>query len=116
MKIMAHHLFAGAAIMLLVCSMPGIAQQASTPGPQPGQTQADQEASPAPAQLRAFTGEIVETAAGLILQDKATNSSYKLDDQKQARRFAGKNVKVNGTLDAATNTIKVADIEVLTTN
>jgi hypothetical protein len=34
-----------------------------------------------------------------------------LDDQNKAKQFAGKNVKVTGTLDATNNTIHVTDIQ-----
>jgi hypothetical protein len=36
---------------------------------------------------------------------------YRLDDQMKAEMFAGKNVKVSGTLDARTRTLHVFDIE-----
>jgi hypothetical protein len=36
---------------------------------------------------------------------------YKLDDQVKAEQFAGKKVKMNGTLDADTHTLHVFDME-----
>ena len=36
---------------------------------------------------------------------------YKLDDQVKAEQFAGKKVKINGTLDADTHTLHVFDME-----
>lgn len=36
---------------------------------------------------------------------------YKLDDQVKAEQFAGKKVKINGSLDAETHTLHVFDIE-----
>jgi hypothetical protein len=36
---------------------------------------------------------------------------YKLDDQVKAEQFAGKKVKVNGSLDASTHTIHIFDME-----
>ncbi|HSK42799.1 MAG TPA: hypothetical protein VLA83_02810 [Candidatus Binatia bacterium] len=36
---------------------------------------------------------------------------YKLDDQVKAEQFAGKKVKINGTLDAETHTLHVFDLE-----
>ncbi|MFZ0661453.1 MAG: hypothetical protein WAM66_02075 [Acidobacteriaceae bacterium] len=44
----------------------------------------------------------------LVLYNKATNIIYKLDDQSEAKKFAGENVKVKGTLDSSTETIHVA--------
>jgi hypothetical protein len=39
------------------------------------------------------------------------NDVYHLDDQPKAQSFAGKQVKVTGTLDAKSNTIHVVQIE-----
>jgi hypothetical protein len=36
---------------------------------------------------------------------------YKLDDQVKAEQFAGKKVKINGTLDADTHIVHVFDME-----
>src|SRR6478672_11708120 len=36
---------------------------------------------------------------------------YKLDDQVKAEQFAGKKVKINGSLDADTHTLHVFDME-----
>jgi len=36
---------------------------------------------------------------------------YKLDDQVKAEQFAGKKVKLNGSLDADTHTLHVFDME-----
>jgi len=36
---------------------------------------------------------------------------YDLDDQKKPAEYAGDKVKVNGTLDKASNTIHVSSIE-----
>jgi type 1 fimbria pilin len=36
---------------------------------------------------------------------------YKLDDQTKAEQFAGKKVKVNGTLDPSTHSVHVYDME-----
>jgi type 1 fimbria pilin len=36
---------------------------------------------------------------------------YKLDDQVKAEQFAGKKVKINGTLDAESHTLHVFDME-----
>ncbi len=36
---------------------------------------------------------------------------YKLDDQVKAEQFAGKKVKINGSLDAETHTLHVFDME-----
>lgn len=56
-----------------------------------------------------FTGSIVKS--GGKYQLRSGGNSYDLDDQAQAKSFAGKDVKVNGTLDKSSNTIKVTSIE-----
>ena len=42
---------------------------------------------------------------------KTDSMTYQLDDQAKAKRFGGKQVKVNGTLDKSTSMIRVSDIQ-----
>jgi hypothetical protein len=42
---------------------------------------------------------------------KTDTATYQLDDQAKAKRFSGKQVTVNGTLDQSSSTIKVSDIQ-----
>jgi NOL1/NOP2/fmu family ribosome biogenesis protein len=63
-------------------------------------------------QTQTFMGKISKENGSLVLKDKATNASYKLDNEEQARQFEGKDVKVTGTLDPATNTVHVTNIEI----
>lgn len=65
-------------------------------------------AKQAPA-AKSFTGTIQKAGEKLVL--KAAKASYELDDQEKAQSFEGKAVKVTGTLDAATHTIHVTNIE-----
>jgi hypothetical protein len=46
-----------------------------------------------------------------VLFDAASKTVYELDDQQKPEQFAGKKVKVTGTLDKATKTIHVTSIE-----
>jgi hypothetical protein len=46
-----------------------------------------------------------------VLYDSAKKAVYTLDDQTKPEQFAGQKVKVTGTLDKATNTIRVASIK-----
>jgi hypothetical protein len=62
-------------------------------------------------QVRAFTGTIAKNGDKFVLRDDSSSSSYDLDDQTSAGKFAGKKVKVTGILDAANNTIHVQTIE-----
>ena len=56
-----------------------------------------------------FTGSIIKS--GGKYQLRSNGNTYDLDDQSQAKSFAGKDVKVNGTLDKSSNSIKVTSIE-----
>jgi hypothetical protein len=58
---------------------------------------------------KSFNGTIEKAGEKLVL--KAAKASYDLDDQEKAQSFEGKQVKVTGTLDAATHTIHVTKIE-----
>ena len=95
-------------------SLPLLAQAQQDEQQQPAQSQAAQATAPSAQQVQAFTGKIVKTSNGLVLQDQATNTAYKLDNQSQVRKFSGKNVRVSGTLDSTTNTIHVSNIELAT--
>ncbi len=46
-----------------------------------------------------------------VLYDAASKTVYELDDQNKPAEFAGKKVKVTGTLDEATKTIHVTGIK-----
>ncbi|HKF40750.1 MAG TPA: hypothetical protein VKB21_06660 [Candidatus Acidoferrum sp.] len=68
-----------------------------------------------PAQPQDFTGKIMQLKNGqLALVTGKTDKGYSghfLDDQDSAKKFVNKDVKVTGTLDAATNTIHVTNIK-----
>lgn len=57
-----------------------------------------------------FAGKIAKSGEKLVLKDSVSKSTYALDDQDKAKQFEGQQVKVTGTLDAATNTIRIASI------
>lgn len=80
------------------------AQTSSTPP----QQQTD-EATPT-STARSFEGKIMKSGDSWVLEDSASGTSYKLDDQDKAKQFDGKNVKVMATMDPATNTLHVVDI------
>jgi len=59
---------------------------------------------------RMFVGSIAKGSSGkFVLHTGGTD--YQLDDQSQAGKFEGKDVKVTGQLDQSSNTIKVQSIE-----
>jgi hypothetical protein len=110
----------------LTC-MSALAQSAPTPsqdpsqGPAPTQpsqsqpSQATPSSSDSTSQGQAFTGTIVKGSDGYMLQDDTNKTSYKLDNEKIAKKFNGKNVKVTGTLDSTSNTIHVTDVQAAST-
>lgn len=76
------------------------------PAPQQQQTDATNPLQSA----RSFDGRIVRSGDQLILQDGASRTSYKLDDQTKAKEYEGKGVKVMAIMDPTSNTLHVIDI------
>ena len=103
------------ALTLCVCllSVPSTAQQTTIPSNTASQQQsAPPEGDPNSAtETKTFTGKIVKSGVRLVLTDPASRAIYELDDQTKAREFLNRDVKVTGVLDAATDTIRVRDIE-----
>ncbi len=62
------------------------------------------------AQEQMFTGKITKAGGKYVLRDTANKAIYVLDDQEKAKQFEGQEVKVSGTLDSHTKTIRVASI------
>jgi hypothetical protein len=79
----------------------------------PSAQQGDQQQQPNQQQAQTFAGQIVKAKNGqyALLVDKDAGKGYYLDDQERARQYDGQNVKVTGTLDVASSTIHVADIQ-----
>ena len=59
--------------------------------------------------VRVFSGTIGLGQDGYVL--RAGQKEYKLDNQSKAKQYDGKQVKVQGRLDAGTDTIRVDKIE-----
>lgn len=57
------------------------------------------------------TKKCTQIGAKYVLYDEAQKRTYKLEDQSKAEAFAGKKVRVSGTLDG--DAIRVANIEAL---
>ena len=57
------------------------------------------------------TENCVKMGSKYVLYDAAKKKVYALDNQTKPQQFAGQNVKVTGTLDKATETIHVTNIE-----
>ena len=67
----------------------------------------DQHAQPA---AQTFTGTISKESGTYVLKVSDT-SSYKLDDQDQAKQYEGQRVRVFGTLESSSDLIRVQKIE-----
>ncbi len=63
------------------------------------------------AETKTFTGKIVKAGNELVLSDTGGKTTYKLDDQRKAKEFVNKDVKVTGVLDDSTGVIRVTAIE-----
>ncbi len=92
-------------VALFSSSLPMRAQTA------PEQTQQGIQTDDRNATQHTFAGVIVKSGDKLVLADTLSKTSYQLDNQPKARDFLNKNVKVTGTLDPTTGTIRVSAIE-----
>lgn len=70
------------------------------------------QAQPQPPAAQTFTGTIVKDGSRYILKVSG-NNVYQLDDQDKARRYNGKRVRIEGTLDANGNSVHITSIELL---
>lgn len=89
------------------------------PVQQPNQDTEQQAGQPANSQtptqqpaVQTFTGTIVKDAGRYLLKVSSHNA-YQLDDQEKAKRYEGKQVKIEGTLDAKGDSLHVTSIELL---
>ena len=98
--------------LLLVAAMVGLLTFAPAVRAQSQNQPPAAQQAPSQQQGRTFVGEIVKAKNGqyALLTDKQKGTGFYLDDQDKAKQFEGKDVKVEGTLDIATNTIHVANI------
>lgn len=91
---------------------PGLAAaQSGDKPPQPGQ-----QAQQAQQENKTFTGKIQKLPSGqyaLVTGQTAEGklSGHFLDDQENAKKYEGKEVKVTGTFDTGSNTIHVSNIQ-----
>jgi hypothetical protein len=85
--------------------------QPDQPAAQPPNPQGAQS-SPSQSQSQTFTGKIVKDGDKYVLKG-AGNTSYQLDDQSSVKQYEDKDVKIVGTLNAGSNTIRVVKIELM---
>jgi len=81
---------------------PSIPTQDST-SQQPTNSKGEQSA-------RIFEGRVMRSGQELVLEDRASQTSYKLDEQEKAKIYLGQNVKVMAVMDSTSNTLRVIDI------
>ena len=89
---------------------PGLAAQSGGNAQQQGQQQQTQQES------KSFTGKIVKLQSGQYAlvtgqSPEGKLAGHFLDDQDNAKKYEGKQVTVTGTLDEASNTIHVTNIQ-----
>jgi hypothetical protein len=102
-------------LLVSLASIPLYGQETQTqqPASQDPAAQSQPSTSPQSAQSQPsqiFVGKIAKSKGDVVFKDDA-GTAYKLDNTDQAKSFVGKTVKVTGTLDTATNTIHVTNIE-----
>jgi Protein of unknown function (DUF5818) len=87
-----------------------------TPIPQPDQQdeQAKPPANPQNQQTptQSFTGKIVKDGGRYVLK-MASNTTYQLDGQDDVKQYENQEVKIIGSLDTGSNTIRIVKIELL---
>jgi hypothetical protein len=63
------------------------------------------------ASVHTFSGKIVKSGNKFVLAASDNLTTYQLDDQQKAQDFRNKSVRVTGSLDASTGTIRVTAID-----
>lgn len=97
-----------AAISLGAQQIPAAPQSKPDRPGQPPQQEAD-TATPHQS-ARSFEGRIARSGDQFVLEDKAAQMSYRLDDQEKAKHYAGKNVRIMATMDSHAHILHVIDI------
>jgi hypothetical protein len=81
------------------------------PQPDPHGQQAKQPSNPQ-TPMQSFTGKIVKDGGKYVLK-VASNSAYQLEGEGDVQQYENQDVKVVGTLDTGSNTIRVVKIELI---
>jgi hypothetical protein len=99
-------------LALSLVSIPLYSSRQQDSAQQPGQPPSAQSSPVQGQQVQSFSGTIVKGKSGLALKDTASSTTYKLENEGQAKAFVGKNVTVTGTMDPTSNKmIHVTSIE-----
>ncbi len=98
-------------------------QAPSTPGtlpqqqPQPQQPMGPEEQQQAQQQQQqqqpkqVFTGKIEQQGKHLMFVDKSSNTTYKISNKRKAKKYAGEDVRIVGTLNPSNNSIHISKIQ-----
>ena len=78
--------------------------QSQQQGQAPSESQKQAPGAQSQSQGQTFVGTIIKSGDKFVLQD-ASGTSYDIDHQDLVKKFEGKQVRVNGTLDQDTKTI-----------
>lgn len=106
-------LITACALVLEVSSMAQQKPPVPPPANEPGSVPQQEADTATPHQsARAFEGEIAKSGDQFVLEDRAAQTVYRLDDQQKAKKYLGKNVKVMATKDAHSRLLHVIDIVV----
>jgi hypothetical protein len=77
---------------------PPAAQQAPQQAPDQSQAPSSKESMPAATDSKVFSGTVVKQGDKYVLQDDS-GKTYDIDHQDEVKKFEGKRVRVQGTLD-----------------
>jgi hypothetical protein len=111
---------AGEALALILgaalCATTGLAAQSPSNPPRPTNPPQQGQQDQADTQNKTFSGTIQKLPSGkyaLVTGQTPDGkmSGHFLDDQENAQKYEGKQVKVTGTFDTGTNTIHVTNIQ-----
>jgi hypothetical protein len=78
-------------------------------GKQPSEPQTPQDQSPT---AQSFTGEIIKDGNKYVLK-VASNVTYDLQEHDELQQYENQSVRVVGSLDKSTNTIRIVKIDLL---
>jgi len=102
---------AALAAALWFADPPTFAQRNSGSSPNPTPQQPMQPDDQNNASMHRFSGKIVKSGNKFVLAASDKLTTYQLDDQRQAQDFRNLSVRVAGSLDASTGTIRVTAID-----
>jgi hypothetical protein len=100
-------------VALALNLLPGAAGAQQGQQSQQPQTTPSQTAQPGsnPAKTTTIFGKIIKQSGTYVLVESASKEHYSLDDQKTAKKYAGRAVFITGTMDVASKSIHVQTIE-----